>query len=139
MSQKADEYGGQAFITEYAAPTRELVVVHPLLQDLSRRYADVTRLNTVISPEEMTVDPIFDYNSQLKDVSNVRDLSDMKGVFQCDRLVLQSAPATAGAEGSVVSSRQTGDTQDTAEVTRSSEGLPIPRKARCQSVRSPWE
>ena len=115
------------------------MVVHPLLQDLSRRYAYVTRLNTVISPEEMTVDPIFHYNSQLKDVSNVRDLSDMKGVFQCDRLEVQSAPATAGAEGSVVSSRQTGDTQDTAEVTRSSEGLPIPRKARCQWVRSPWE
>ena len=57
MSQKADEYGGQAFITEYAAPTRELVVVHPLLQDLSSRYAYVTRLNTVISPEEMTVGP----------------------------------------------------------------------------------
>ena len=85
MSQKADEYGGQAFITEYAAPTRELVVAHPLLQDLSSRYAYVTRLNTVISPEEMTVDPIFDYDSQLKDVSNIRDLSDMKGVFACDR------------------------------------------------------
>ena len=85
MSQKADEYGGQAFITEYAAPTRELVVAHPLLQDLSSRYAYVTRLNTVISPEEMTVDPIFDYDGQLKDVSNIRDLSDMKGVFACDR------------------------------------------------------
>ena len=93
MSQKADEYGGQAFITEYAAPTRELVVVHPLLQDLSSRYAYVTRLNTVISPEEMTVDPIFDYDGQLKDVSNIRDLSDMKGVFQCDRSARESGPA----------------------------------------------
>ena len=74
MGSKADEYGGQAFITEYAAPTRELRITHPLLRELSRRYAYVTRLNTVISPEEMTVDPVFDYDGQLKDVSNVRDL-----------------------------------------------------------------
>jgi hypothetical protein len=112
MSQKADEYGGQAFITEYAAPTRELVVVHPLLQDLSSRYAYVTRLNTVISPEEMTVDPIFDYDPQLKDVSNIRDLTNMKGVFDCDRSELQNALAS---ESSVVSLSQSGGAQDTAE------------------------
>jgi hypothetical protein len=112
MSEKADEYGGQAFITEYAAPTRDLVVVHPLLQDLSSRYAYVTRLNTVISPEEMTVDPIFDYDPQLKDVSNIRDLTNMKGVFDCDRSELQNALAS---ESSVVSLSQSGGAQDTAE------------------------
>ncbi len=85
MGTKADEYGGQAFITEYAAPTRELRVTHPLLQDLARRFAYVTRLNTVISPEEMTIDPIFDYDPQLKDVSNVRNLSGMTGLYQCER------------------------------------------------------
>ena len=95
ISQKADEFGGQAFITEYAAPARELAVVHPLLRDLSEQYAYVTRLNTVISPEEMTVDPVFGYDGQLKDVSNVRDLSGMKGVFQCDRSERQSR-ATQG-------------------------------------------
>ena len=84
MRDRADEYGGQAFITEYAAPARELVVTHPLLQDLGRRYAYVTRLNTVISPEEMTVDPVFDYDPQRKDVSNIHDLSDLKGVYDCE-------------------------------------------------------
>ena len=133
MSQKADEYGGQAFITEYAAPTRELLVVHPLLQELSRRYAYVTRLNTVISPEEMTVDPVFDYDPQLKDVSNVRDLSDMEGVFQCDRLESQSAPASVSAESPVVSSGQSGDSVGTTEAARSSE-VPIESKDSSLSV-----
>ena len=94
MGQKADEMEGQAFITEYAAPTSRLSVTHPLLQDLSRRYDYVTRLNTVISPEEMTVDPVFDYDSRLEDVSNVRDLSTMKGLFQCERLERQSSQAS---------------------------------------------
>ena len=115
MSQKADEYGGQAFITEYAAPTRDLVVVHPLLQDLSSRYAYVTRLNTVISPEEMTVDPIFGYDGQLEDVSNIRDLSDMKGVFQCDRSARESGPADIGSESSAISLSQSGGAQATTQ------------------------
>ncbi len=85
MGQKADENDGRAFITEYAAPTSELRVTHPLLQELSRRFTYVTRLNTVISPEEMTVDPIFDYDPNLKDVSNVRDLRGTTGLYQCER------------------------------------------------------
>ena len=84
MGEKADEYGGQAFITEYAAPTRELVVTHPLLQQLARSHPYVTRLNTVISPEEMTVDPIFQYDAQRKDVSNIHDLSGYTGLFACE-------------------------------------------------------
>jgi hypothetical protein len=100
MSQKANEQEGQAFITEYAAPTSLLNVAHPLLQDLSSRYAYVTRLNTVISPEEMTVDPIFDYDSRLDDVSNVRDLSRMKGLFDCERMEWQNSPA--GVVGSAL-------------------------------------
>ena len=92
MGTKADEYGGQAFITEYAAPTSELRVTHPLLQQLAQRFAYVTRLNTVISPEEMTVDPVFDYNPQLKDVSNVRDMSGMTGLYQCEREERASSP-----------------------------------------------
>jgi hypothetical protein len=85
MGDRADEYGGQAFITEYAAPSHELTVVHPLLQTLGSRYPYLTRLNTVISPEEMTVDPIFEYDPQRKDVSNVHDLSNMTGLFDCER------------------------------------------------------
>ena len=85
MGQKADENDGKAFITEYAAPTSELRVTHPLLRELSRRFTYVTRLNTVISPEEMTVDPVFDYDPQLNDVSNIRDLRGMTGLYQCER------------------------------------------------------
>ena len=29
MGEKADEFGGKGFITEYAAPANELVVMHP--------------------------------------------------------------------------------------------------------------
>ena len=84
MGQKADEHEGQAFITEFAGPTSQLQVAHPLLQDLGRQHPYVTRLNTVISPEEMTVDPVFSYDGSLSDVSNVRDLSEMTGVYDCE-------------------------------------------------------
>ena len=33
----------------------------------------------------MTVDPVFDYDPQLKDVSNVRDLRGMTGLYSCER------------------------------------------------------
>ena len=92
MGQKADENDGKAFITEYAAPTSELVVTHPLLRELSRRFTYVTRLNTVISPNEMTVDPIFDYDPNLKDVSNVRDLRGMSGLYACEREARANSP-----------------------------------------------
>jgi hypothetical protein len=84
IGEKADEYGGHGFITEYAAPTRELSVRHPLIEEMRSKHAYVTRLNTVISPDEMTVDPIFDFDAQLADVSNIRDLSGMTGVYDCE-------------------------------------------------------
>ena len=84
MGERIDDFGGHAFITEYAAPTRELTVTHPLLKQLASRYPYVTRLNTVISPEEMTVDPVFGYDPQRKDVSNIHDLSGMTGLFDCE-------------------------------------------------------
>lgn len=85
LGEKANEYGGQAFITEFAAPTQELPLNDPLLQNLANKYAYVTRLNTVISPEEMTVDPMFVYDPQAKDVSNIHDLSGMKGLYDCEK------------------------------------------------------
>ncbi|NUM45325.1 MAG: DUF2330 domain-containing protein [Anaerolineales bacterium] len=85
ISDRANEFGGQAFITEYAAPTNELSVTHPLLQTLRGQYAYMTRLSTVISPEEMTVDPIFSYDPQRRDVSNVHDLSNLRGVWDCEQ------------------------------------------------------
>lgn len=99
MGQKADEHDGQAFITEYAGPAALLQVTHPLLRDLGTEYPYVTRLNTVISPEEMTVDPVFSYDSTLPDVSNVRDLSQMTGVYDCEpRTVRQTSLATTSSD-----------------------------------------
>jgi hypothetical protein len=85
MGETADRFNGQAFITEYAAPTNELPISDPLLLELGRDYDYITRLNTVISPEEMTVDPVFDYDRQRSDVSNVHDLSNMTGLYDCER------------------------------------------------------
>ena len=100
MGQKADESAGQAFITEYAAPTRELSVSHPLLRELRENYPYVTRLNTLISPEEMTIDPTFDYDPGLEDVSNIHDLSRLIGVYDCDRQGSTATSASsAGAAG----------------------------------------
>ena len=31
------------------------------------------------------MDPIFDYDPLLRDVSNIHDLSDMRGLFDCER------------------------------------------------------
>ena len=108
LSARANEYAGHAFITEYAQPTRQLTFADPLLQELSRRFAYLTRLNTVISPEEMTVDPVFDYNPQLKNVSNIHDLSDAIGLYDCERengvrirnvSSLENLPAAQSADG----------------------------------------
>ncbi len=85
MGQEADAHDGQAFITEYAGSSRKLAVGHPILRQLRSQHSYVTRLNTVISPEEMTLDPVFDYDPQLKDVSNIHDLSGMVGLFDCER------------------------------------------------------
>ena len=52
----------------------EEVVVEPLraTQDLFGDYPYLTRLYTTLSAEEMTVDPIFSFNPDLPEVSNVR-------------------------------------------------------------------
>ncbi len=118
MGQKADEFAGQAFITEYAAPTRELVVSHPLLQQLGERYPYVTRLNTVISPDEMTVDPIFGYDPQLKDVSNIHDLSGLTGVFDCERQGAAVGLNTSASAGSAQSNAGSIQSQATTNESR---------------------
>ena len=84
MGEKANEMDGQAFITEYAAPTSESEFADPLLQDLSRKHRYLTRLNTVISPEEMTLDPVFKYEKR-DNVFNVHDLSNSRGQYDCER------------------------------------------------------
>ena len=99
VSARADEYRGQAFVTEYASPTNRLSVTHPLLQQLRSSYPYVTRLNTVISPAEMTVDPVFDYDPQLADVSNIHDLSNMTGLYDCERDAVAQGTSAAVSGG----------------------------------------
>ena len=113
MGQKADGHGGQAFITEYAGPSSGLAVGHPLLQELYLQHPYITRLNTVISPEEMTVDPVFRYDSELPDVSNVRDLTNQRLECAGGGLTLRAAPVAFMERGSFVPSASANAASDT--------------------------
>ncbi|MFI5306148.1 MAG: DUF2330 domain-containing protein [Polyangiales bacterium] len=89
VSREIDRAGGHAFVTEYAHATADLVTqfknafVPPANTDavqandaliaLLGRFAYITRLYTRISPEEMTVDPVFVPASSQVDVSNIHD------------------------------------------------------------------
>lgn len=73
-----DLYDGRAFITEYAQPTsalRDLRPNDPLVRLLAEKYTYVTRVFGRISPEEMTVDPVFNFSHDAADVSNIHDLT----------------------------------------------------------------
>jgi len=83
LRTEIDRFGGQAFVTEYAQPTQTLNVVDPLLRELRERYPYVTRLYGQMSPEEMTIDPVFDFNPELPDISNVRDLTGRTDLYPC--------------------------------------------------------
>lgn len=88
LDQTIDLYKGRAFVTEYAMPTSDLRSLAPqdkLVQLLAEKYNYLTRTIGRISPEEMTVDPIFTTNADAPDISNVRDLSeiDAEVFWQC--------------------------------------------------------
>lgn len=85
LSDYANRADGRGFVTEYAQPTSQIAFNSPLLQELAQKHRYLTRLNTVISPEEMTVDPVFDYDTQRPDISNVHDLSQMEGMYDCQK------------------------------------------------------
>jgi hypothetical protein len=61
-------------------------------------------LNTVLSPEEMMVDPIFDYGSQRKDVSNIHDLPGWTGLYNCERVQSINISTTDRTERATVGS-----------------------------------
>jgi hypothetical protein len=80
VDQTIDLYQGRAFITEYAQPTTALISMgpsDPLVVDFVREYDYVTRFFGRISPAEMTVDPVFNFDAETADISNVHDLSAM--------------------------------------------------------------
>jgi hypothetical protein len=84
VSQAADRHNGQAFVTEFAGPTRDLGATDPTLSTLLRQYPYLTRVYTRLSPEEMTVDPVFRFNPDLPAISNVHDLSKDARVWDCE-------------------------------------------------------
>jgi hypothetical protein len=80
VDAEIDNYQGLAMITEYAQPTGDLAqrVTDPLLLELTKEFPYMTRLLGRMSPEDMTVDPVFLFDGQRENVSNVRDLSNAK-------------------------------------------------------------
>ncbi|MFT7599462.1 MAG: hypothetical protein ACI8TP_002395 [Acidimicrobiales bacterium] len=87
VQNRADALGGQAFITEFATATENIGVTinHPYLAEKIDQYGYLTRLATYIDPAEMTVDPVFGFDGDRPDVSNVRDATGMTGLYDCER------------------------------------------------------
>ena len=56
------------------------------IRDRAENAPYLTRLMTVIDPEEMTIDPMFTFDDSLDDVSNVRDARELQGLFDCERV-----------------------------------------------------
>ena len=85
LSSYASYLVGQPFDAPAFANELELVIVGPLrhAQELFDRNPYFTRLYTSLSAEEMTVDPVFTFNSELGDVSNVHRAT---GLILCDDL-----------------------------------------------------
>ena len=60
----------------------EELVISPLEETraLFDENSTVTRLYTTLSPEEMTLDPVFEFNPELPDVNNLHTADQ---IFQC--------------------------------------------------------
>jgi hypothetical protein len=53
--------------------------------ELSQQHTYLTRLRAILSPEEMTIDPMFDYDSSKADVNNIHNLQEVSGLYECER------------------------------------------------------
>jgi hypothetical protein len=72
-------FDGRAFVTEFALPTSvlaEMQIGDEHLDKLIEEFPYVTRLYGRLSPEQMTIDPIFMPDGTAADVSNTVDLDD---------------------------------------------------------------
>lgn len=85
VQQRANALDGQSFITEFAGPSDSLEFTSGWLQARAAEQPYLTRFSTYIDPAEMTVDPVFGFDGSLPDVSNVRDASDLDGLYSCQR------------------------------------------------------
>lgn len=73
------EYDGKAFVTELSTPTSALpegLREDDLLAGLISSYAYVTRHYAQLSPEQMTLDPVFVPDTEAQPVSSVIQVSD---------------------------------------------------------------
>jgi len=85
--QRLSDYKGRAFITEFAGPSARVGAADPDLKALLARYPYLTRVYTRISPEDMTIDPVFKFDSTLPEISNIHDLSkDLNRVWDCSNM-----------------------------------------------------
>ncbi len=89
VSSETDKVGGQAFVTEYAKPTSDIVqqiqtqpvptpdaqTARDALLGVLQQFPYITRLYGRMSAEEMTADPTFMVSSATADVDNIHDLS----------------------------------------------------------------
>ncbi|MCP5100076.1 MAG: DUF2330 domain-containing protein [Chloroflexi bacterium] len=107
IGRRADALGGRAFITEFAGAADQFDFANIYLQEQNDKQRYLTRLRTVIDPDEMTVDPVFDTDPQAQDVSNIRDMSNMVGLYDCERenaangiINIQSSDAIETSAGS---------------------------------------
>ena len=85
IQQRADAFDGRAFITGFAQEVSPTDFEHPWLASQSEGAPYLTRLNTFIDPDEMTLDPGFGFNSELEDVSRLRDARSLRGLYSCER------------------------------------------------------
>ena len=79
VTNAVQDAGGHAFVTEYAQATQAVLAqgasFTPETTDILTSSSYLTRLYTVLSPEDMTVDPTFAFFAGGGDVSNVHNLS----------------------------------------------------------------
>ncbi len=110
VQQRANALDGHAFITEYAQPVDAGTFEHPWLQAQAETAPYLTRMNTFIDPEEMTADPMFGFDADLPDVSNIRDASDLAGLYSCERDESGGVlDAIFGAESDAIDPRDGGE------------------------------
>lgn len=98
VQTRADAVGGQGFITEFAGPANSLNITNPYTSSQAEAQPYLTRLATYLDPEEMTVDPIFTFDGSLDDVSNIRDASDLRGLYDCDRQATRTGESRAASD-----------------------------------------
>lgn len=113
VSVEADALGGRAWVTEMAGPTapiRAQLMTTPVstpeqeeardaLLELFTDYPYVTRLYTRISPDEMTIDPMFRPRAAV-DVPRERQLSRYSGfIDQCEDRTIDPCRFTACGPG----------------------------------------